>query len=146
MTRPPGAKRPCRRGFTVFELAMAVMLLAVAMTLTAQLLGAIALERRSVARRALATREVANMMEHLAARPWEHLSTEALKDVQLSTAAQQALPGADLNLSVEDSNAADLPAKRIAIRLRWRNRAGELDAPVRLTSWVYRQPSGRSAP
>ncbi|MDR3638652.1 MAG: hypothetical protein P4L84_32905 [Isosphaeraceae bacterium] len=134
-----------RRGFTVFELAIAVILLSVAMTVTVQLLGAIALERRTVGRRELAAQEVANLMEHLTARPWANLTAESLKDALLSNEARQALPGAELKVGVEAADApGGVPGKRVSIKLRWRNRAGEFDAPVRLTTWVYRSTAGRN--
>ena len=135
-----------RGGFTVIEVAAAVLLLVVAMSLTAQLLGVIAHERRAVGRREVAAREAANLMERLSARPWERLTADAVKDVQLTEPASGALPGAELTVGVDEADAAPgVPGKRLSIRLRWRNRAGEFDAPVRLTTWVYRHERGRAA-
>lgn len=141
--RDPRARR--RRGITVIELAAAVLLLGVAMSVTAQLLGAIAYERRAVGRREVAAREVGNLMEHLTARPWDRLTPDAVKEVRLSEPTANALPGAELAVTVDEAAAADVPGKRVAIRLRWHNRAGEFDAPVRLTTWVYRHDGGRAS-
>ncbi len=141
--RLPGLTR--RRAFTVFELAVAVFLLGIVMAVTVQLLGWIASERRWAKRRELAAREVANLMEHLSARPWDRLSAEGVKDVTLSNESKQALPGAELSIGVDERGApGGTPAKRISVQLRWRNRAGELDAPVRLTTWVQRDTLGRT--
>lgn len=148
MTKNLGPCPPAtpRRGFTVIELAAAVILLAVAMTVTVQLLGTIANERRAVGRREVAAREAANLMEHLCARPWERLSADGVKDVRLSKTAADALPGAELTVGVDEAEGVrGVPGKRLSVRLRWRNRAGEFDAPVRLTTWVYRQADGRSS-
>lgn len=134
-----------RRGFTVFELAIAVVLLAVAMSVTVKLLGAIAQERRAVGHREVAAREVANLMEHLSARSWDDLTAAAANDVRLSEPARQALPGAELNVAVDEETEGGTPAKRVAIRLRWRNRAGEFDAPVRLVTWIFARPARRTA-
>lgn len=140
-----GSRARRRRGITVIELAAAVLLLGVAMSVTAQLLGAIAYERRAVGRREVAAREVANLMEHLTARPWERLTPDAVKEVRLSEPTANVLPGAELTVTVDEAAAApEVPGKRVAIRLRWHNRAGEFDAPVRLTTWVYRHDGGRA--
>jgi hypothetical protein len=147
MKRTPPTERPPRRrrGFTVFELAMAVFLLAVAMSVTVQLLGSIAAERRAVGRRELASREVANLMERLTARPWSRLSDEGVKDAGISESGRDALPGAELTVRVDEARGGpDLPGKRVSVSLRWRNRAGEFDAPVRLTTWVYAPAEGRT--
>jgi Tfp pilus assembly protein PilV len=133
--------RPRRRGgFTMVEVAASAFLLAAAMTLTVQVLGWVAAERRAADRRQCAVQEVGNLMEHLAARPWDRLSPEAIRDVAMGEAARRRLPGAELSVSVDESRGPD--AKRIALRLRWRNRAGTWEAPVRLAAWVFR----RSAP
>jgi Tfp pilus assembly protein PilV len=132
-----------RRGFTVFELGMAVMLLAVAMSVAVQVLGAVAQQRRAVQRRELAVQEVANLMERLTARPWERLADDA-GQARLSDAAERSLPGAELKVAVEPAD-APIVGKRVSIRLHWKNRAGEFDAPVRLTTWVYPQDERRTA-
>ena len=110
------------------------------MTVTVQLLGWIAAERRAAERRRLAVREVANLLEHLAARPWDKLS-EPVELKPTDNVTRDALPGAELSVVVDDKGAAE-NAKRVAVRLRWRNRAGDWDAPVRLTTWV--QKPGRA--
>lgn len=126
-----------RRGFTMLEITASTVLLATAMSLTVQLLYGVAAERRSAERRLCAVQEVANLMERVADRPWEEVTPENLQAVSLSPRAMQALPGAELAATVDDS-AATRGEKRIGLRLRWRNRAGTWTAPVRLTAWIYR--------
>ena len=133
---------PRRRAFTVFEMTIAVILLAAVMGVTVQTLGWVARERRASEAREVAVREVANLMERLAARPWDRLSPDSVKGVTLSETGRRALPGAELAVAVDDKGASD-GAKRVALTLRWRDRAGEWVAPVRLTTWVQRAGSDK---
>jgi len=131
-----------RRGFTMVEILASVVMLATAMSLTVQLLGALAAERRAAERRLCAVQEVANLMERVSARPWEEVTPESLRAVKLSPVALRALPGAELAATVDDAS-ADEGEKRIDLRLKWRDRAGGWTAPVRLSAWVYRQGGDR---
>ena len=49
----------------------------------------------------------------------------------LSEPLRQALPGAELAVTIDGKGAA-AGAKRVALRIRWRNRAGDWDAPAAL--------------
>jgi prepilin-type N-terminal cleavage/methylation domain-containing protein len=131
-----------RRGFSMVEIAVASLLLAIAMTVTVQVLGWVAAERRVVDRRQCAVGEAANILERLTARPWEKLTPEAVKSLSLSEDAKRALPDGELTVALHESN-QDRDARRIALRIRWRNRSGEWDAPVRLVAWTYRVRSER---
>lgn len=126
-----------RRAFTMVEVAITSLLLVVAMSVTLQVLGWVAAERRIVDRRQCAIRESANIMERLVARPWEALTAAALEEVRLSEQATRTLPGAELTVAADDKTELG-GSKRLSLRLRWRNRAGGWDAPVRLNAWTYR--------
>jgi hypothetical protein len=136
------SRTPPRRAFTMIEIALAAGPLAVAMTATVQVLGWVALERRAVERRQWAVLEVANLMEHLAAEPWDRITPESARALARSEEIRQKLPGPELSITV-DEDQTDRGAKRLAIRLRWRNRAGAWEAPVRLTAWVPRPRGAR---
>jgi hypothetical protein len=159
MLRPPGrAKRPPspsdhylnragqkaigrkRRGSLLAEVTMATVMLMIAMSLTVKVLGWVALERRVAERRQRAVLEVANVMERITAYPFEEVTPDLTRRITLSTTAGQSLPDSDLVVDVTNSDpGAGRSAKRIAIRLRWKGRSGEWDAPVRLTSWIERR-------
>jgi Tfp pilus assembly protein PilV len=128
-----------RRGFTLIETGIAAVMLAVAMGLTVQVIAWVAAERRASERRRCAVQEVANVMERVTARTQAHLTPEAARDFQLSEPARGVLPGAELSVSMEEIPAG---SRRVSIRLRWKNRGGEWDAPVRLSSWVGRRNGG----
>ena len=124
------------------EAAASVMMLAIAMTLTVKVVGWVALEHRATDRRQLAMNEAANLMERLAAVPYDELTPDLLKSFTLSTETKARLPDPTLQLEVVgDDRAGGMGSKRISLRIQWRNRADGWDAPVRLTSWVYRSPT-----
>ena len=133
-----------RRGSLLAEVAMSAVMLMIAMALTMKVVGWVAAERRAWDRRQWAAQEAANLMERVTGRPYESVTASAAEAIGLSPQAKQMLPEAELEVEVrEDDPAGGKDSKRIAIRLRWHNRAGEWDAPVRLTSWIYRGRPGR---
>ena len=126
-----------RRGFGLIELTITAIMALAAMAITVQLLGWVAAERRSVARRERALLEASNLLERLAARPWDALTADAARAVTLSAAARSALPGA--SLAIEVAPVADPEAKRVTVAITWRGRSGKAEAPARLVGWVYRR-------
>jgi Tfp pilus assembly protein PilV len=130
-----------RRAFTMVEVTLSVFLLVVAMTATVQILGAVATQRRAAERRQWAIQEVANLMEHLTSEPWDRVTADSALGLTLSEEIRRKLPEPELTVDVAETD-RELREKRLAIRLRWRNRSGTWEAPVRLTAWIAR---GRSA-
>lgn len=125
-----------RRGFTMLEMIVAAALLGTLLVVSLNMLGAAADWRRAADRRQLALFEAGNIMERIAARPWDQLTDEALADVRLPERIGRRLPGAELKIEVTDSPPTEKPAsKRIAVSIRWRDRAGTLLPPVGLTTW-----------
>jgi Tfp pilus assembly protein PilV len=131
-----------RRAFTMVEVTLSVFLLAVAMTTTVQILGWVATQRRAIERRQWAIQEVANLMEHLTAEPWDRVTPDSARALTLSDEIRRKLPEPELKLDVEETEAGR-GEKRLAIQLRWRNRSGTWEAPVRLTAWIARRRSAR---
>ena len=129
---------PPRRGFTMFELVMSTILLAVAMTTTVQILGWVAHERRAADRRQWAVQEVANLMERWTAEPWDRVNDGSARELALSGEIRRKLRRPELSATVDEVD--DRPeAKRLSIQLRWPGRSGEWETPVRLTAWIYRR-------
>jgi type II secretory pathway pseudopilin PulG len=131
-----------RRAFTLLEVTITALLLIIAMTVTLQVLGWVATERRAADRRQCALHEAANLMERVAGRRWDELTPETLRRITLSDEAKQALPGAELSMAAEESK-EPAPARRISLRLRWRNRSGGWESPILLTAWAYRNGEHR---
>ncbi len=123
--------------------AILVALLAVSM----QFLHATAIYRRATRQREVAIQEVANLMERLAAVPWQELTPEKVRQVELSEPARHELPGAKLTIEVgpspDDPSADKSSAKRIAVALAWEDQSRRLGRPIRLSAWRYRSEGGR---
>lgn len=132
-----------RRGSLLAETAMSGVMLVIALGLVAQVVAAVANQRRTWDRRQTAVFEAANLMERLTARPFDELTVERTKDLTFSEEAKRALPEVQVDVSiVEHDPAGGGDGKRLVVRIQWRNRAGEWDAPVWLTSWVHRRKEG----
>lgn len=128
-----------RRGALLLETAISALMLMIAMTIVARVVASVAAERRAWDRRGVAATEAANALERLSARPFDAMAVGPVAGLSLSPATAATLPGAELTAEVADDPAGELPARRVSIRLRWRNRAGEWDAPVRLVTWIHRR-------
>ena len=127
-----------RRGMTILELVIAGALLGTLLIVSLKMIGAVGDWRREADRRQLALFEVANLMERVAARPWSELTPEADDDVRLSDNIRQRLPGAELKIEVSDSPPERKPtSKRIAVSIRWRDRAGRMLPLVSITTWRF---------
>lgn len=138
-----GRNARARRGSLLAETAISGVMLIIAMGLVAQVVGAVANQRRSWDRRQTAVFEAANLMERLTARPFDALTTEGAKDLNLSAEAKRTLPEGQLDVNiVENDPVGGDGSKRVFVQIQWRNRAGDWDAPVRLTSWVHRRGEG----
>jgi hypothetical protein len=127
-----------RAGFGLIEMAMTGVLIAAAMAATLQVVGWVARERRGVERRERAVLEASNILERVAARPWDDLSTEALAPIKLPEAARAFLPVSSIDLKV--ATIEDAPGrKKLTVEVRWSDRSGRPEAPVRLVAWAYRR-------
>jgi Tfp pilus assembly protein PilE len=126
-----------RQGVFLIEVAAALVLLGALAAIVAQTVAWSAAERRASERREIALSEAANAMERLAATDWESLAPEAATEEALSAAAKQMLPGGRITREIQATTGSP-PAKRIAVEVQYRNQAGEAEAPVRLTTWVYK--------
>jgi hypothetical protein len=132
-----------RRGSLLAEAGMSAVMLMIAMSLVARVVGWTAAERRDLDHRQWAVQEAANLMERLTSRSFDSLTNEGVKDLTLSPEAARLLRDAELRVEVVDHDpTGGEDSKRIALTLRWRGRSGEWTGPVRLTSWVYRRKGG----
>ncbi len=102
----------------------------------------IVVERHAIHQRQAACEEVANLMDQLTRQPWQELTAQHAQQLRLDQTIDQQLPGAQLVITVQPVQ----EAKRIRIRLTWRQRSGQLAAPVQLTTWVYPHPPRSAFP
>jgi len=136
-------RRRTRRGSLLAEAGMSAVMLMIAMSLVARVVGWTAAERRDLDHRQWAVQEAANLMERLTSRPFDSLTNDGVKDLAPSPESAKILPDAQLRVEVVDRDpAGGDDSRRVALTLRWRGRSGEWAGPVRLTSWVYRRKGG----
>jgi hypothetical protein len=128
-----------RRGTLLLETAISALMLTIAMALAAQVTASVAAERRAWDRRGVAAAEVANALERISARPFDALAVGPIEGLSPSAAAAATLPGVELTAEAADDPAGDLPARRVTITVRWRNRAGDWEAPARLVTWIHQR-------
>ncbi len=130
-----------RRGLTIVELTIAVLVIGVLLASIGRLLTVVAQQQREDERRLAALHEAANHMERLAAIPWNGLSTETVSQATLSVEAAEALPAGELTVRISEAappaDAAALERRRVEVAVTWRNTAGERVQPVRLVAWRY---------
>ena len=127
-----------RRGYTLLELAVSVMVLMTAMIVSVRVLGWVGNERRASDRRQWALQTASNVLERVSREPFERVTPETVKSIAAATAAERALPDPAWEVAVDVVKGEATPSKRVTLGLRWKERSGELGAPVRLTSWVFR--------
>jgi hypothetical protein len=133
-----------RQGSLLAEVAMSGAMLMIAMALTLKVLGWVGVERKVWDRRQWAAQEAANVMEKITSRPFREVKAETAQKLSLSPEVRRLLPDAELKVEVgENDQAGGAGSKRVALQLRWHNRSGEWDAPVRLVSWIYGGRAGR---
>ena len=131
----PGCAR--RRGITLIELGVAVVVLIAVMTVTVHVLAGSIAERREAERREWAIQEASNVMERVTALPWDEIQPGSSASLRLSRRAREALREGSLSIHVAVDPSGE--AKRVNIEVQWANRAGGPHKPVRLSAWVYRQ-------
>lgn len=129
-----------RHGSMLLEVSLAVLLLTVALMGVAQLLAVATRQRQETRWRTVATREVANVTEHVMALPWAETTSAQLAATALDPSTKALLP--DVTLDVEVTDVADpRKAKRIKVSLVYRNTSGLAVEPITLVAWKF-SPGG----
>jgi prepilin-type N-terminal cleavage/methylation domain-containing protein len=118
--------RKARRGFTVAETVIALAILAVIVTLVAQLGLASVVERQRNGRRQLALETAANILEAARASDWEALTPAWAKAQQLPGTAAERLPQGKLQVQAAEEKGRAL-CKRVTVEIQWM----EEEKPVR---------------
>jgi hypothetical protein len=125
-----------RRGAVILELIVATAMLGALLTVCLKLCSVTTAQRRAAEEQQCASLELANVMERVAERPWNQLTTAALATEHISAPAGAQLPGAELKIEVS-APAGQPEAKRLTATLRWPDRDGRTK-PLALTMWKYR--------
>ncbi|MEX0715865.1 MAG: hypothetical protein WD066_04725 [Planctomycetaceae bacterium] len=134
-----------RRGSLVIELIAGLGVIGAVAAMALPLLTAVEAHRRATERRQIALVEAENILERLSLAPWDEIDGESAKSVELPPRCREALPGAELAVAVSDPTGVP-PAKRIAVRIAWREGESSAVAAVRLVMWVHRRSPARDEP
>ncbi len=130
----PPKNQTSRRGFTILEMIVAMLLLGTAMAIVVPTLAWMGVQNRLSLQRQEAVQGLNNLMDELTSRPYAELTPEAAGKIELSDALKRQLPGAKLHVEITE---AEPSAKRIQAQLAWNQQNGGTLAPVRLTAWVH---------
>lgn len=133
MKRAAGDRR--RRGITIAETGMALLVIGLCASLIGELVWTTARQRRGVERRVVASQEAANFAEELRRWPWDDLTAERTARLQLSPLATDALPGAALSVSVV-AETEPRAARRLDVRVAW-DGAGDTPQTVEYSIWRF---------
>jgi prepilin-type N-terminal cleavage/methylation domain-containing protein len=128
-----------RRGFTLWETLVALLVLSALTSLCLQFFAAASDQRRQVFAQLTATQEAANLLERVEALAWSDLTAASAAKLQLSDQARQTLPDPRVEILVDEPSGTP-PARRVAASVRWRPQPGEPEREVRLVAWRYKNP------
>jgi type II secretory pathway component PulJ len=126
-----------RRGFTLLEAFVAAAVLGGLMVVCLKFFTAAAAQQEAMRDRSRALQLAANVMERLAAEPWDRLTAERVRALQEAEDLRQGLP--DAKVEIQMTQPPEEPgAKQIAVLVRWPSRPDVPQRPVRLVAWRYR--------
>ena len=148
IARPMHTARPregidMRRGVLLIELIITGVVLGGILTMVVPTLTWVGHERRATERHQQALSEAANMMERLAALPWDSLTDESIEKLGLDAQVGRTLPGARLAISLH-TPPGQAGSRRLALELAWPDQPGKRAAVIRLSAWRHRQTGAGS--
>ena len=129
-----------RRGFTMLELMITMILLGAVIVTVTPLLRWAAVQYREADRRGVALQEIQNVLERLSARSYESLTPETVNGIEISGSTRSRLREPRLKITLEASE--EPQAKQIVVELHWKDAVGNEVTPVRLTTWVFPLSAG----
>ena len=140
--RRRGRRPTClRAGVSMVELMVSCLLIGCVAGMVVPTVSWTAVERRAAHKRQAACEEVANLMDRLTRHEWDDVTEQRAQELGLAEEIERQLPDAQLSATVD----TDQDAKRVQLSLSWVNRGGRTVAPVRLTTWIYREPTADQA-
>ncbi len=131
----PAIRRRRRRGVTIAESSMALLVVGLCASLIGELAWTAASQRRAVERRMVASQEIANLGDELRQWPWEDLTAERTARLQLSPLASATLPEAALSVSIVEET-EPRPAKRLDVRVAWGG-DGDTSQSLEYSTWRF---------
>jgi Tfp pilus assembly protein PilV len=133
-------RRP-RGGFTVLEMAAALVVVSAAMVALVEFVGLAARQRRTARHRLAAVMEVANQAERVALLAWNDVEPKTFLTWQPTSLFAAELPKAECRAIVTDEPGAPA-ARRVELSVTWPNAVEGFES-VSLTVWKYGEETGR---
>jgi Tfp pilus assembly protein PilE len=130
-------RRRVRSGMTLLEVGIALVVVTSAVVAVVELVSAAAQQRRASRERQVGLLEIANQAERIALLSWDEAAPDKLTTWSPSAILTDAIPTADCRIRVVDEDQT-LPARRIELRLAWKNATGHEVEPALLTIWKFR--------
>jgi prepilin-type N-terminal cleavage/methylation domain-containing protein len=125
-----------RRGVTLFELMVALVVMTTAMMAIVQLLAMVASQRRMLEQRRAALTEVANQAERIALLPWNAVQSKEAVAWEFSAESRNALPQGTSTIEVKvETEPAN--SRRIRLLVRSPNSVGQMIELADLTVWKF---------
>jgi prepilin-type N-terminal cleavage/methylation domain-containing protein len=137
-----------RRGFTIFEVTVAIVLLSALTALCLEFFAGVTGQQKDQNAELAATQEAANVMERLAAVAWDDLSKQPGGRFELSPQARKMLPDGRVEVNVSGTlrvpleggtrSVPDTIARRVAVAVCWRPLPGGPERKARVVAWRYK--------
>lgn len=124
-----------RTGFTVIESCVAAAILAAALVLSVIMLTSVARQRQAAGRHARAVLAADNLLERIAAEPYESLTPE--RAAQICKESQVGENSATVDIATD----ASPPGKKITVAVDWQTGGHGPPARHQVTTWRF-QPGG----
>jgi prepilin-type N-terminal cleavage/methylation domain-containing protein len=134
-------RRTRRRGFTVLEVIVTMILLGAVLGVMVPLTKRATEQRRLSETRRAALLEASNALERLAADPAAAPAAGEERTVPLPETLSRRLP--DAALVVRGEAQTDPPGRRLDASLSWTEPNGRRATPVRLSAFVFDAPARR---
>ena len=126
-----------RRGVTLFELMVALVVMTTAMMAIVQLLAMVASQRRMIEQRRAALTEVANQAERIALLPWNTVQSKVEAAAwEFSAESRTALPQGTATMEIQEET-EPAKARRGRRRVRSPNSVGQMIELADLTVWKF---------
>jgi len=126
-----------RRGYLLIDALAAIALLAAGALLLANLLSAIALQKRELEQRTAATQLAANLLEQELTKPWSDVKSEP--QIKLGEDLARLLPNGEAAIAVDATPAEkDVPeGKQVVVSVTWGKKNAVSARSVRLAGWKF---------
>lgn len=124
-----------RRGATMIEITVAMVVLLVFVVSVTKTLIAVQSQSRHNHRRLVAIQEAANVMERVFATPWDQLASDRFAELEASASAQTQLPNASVDIVIGE--AREPAGKHITVTIAWTStNAGQRES-TQLVAWRF---------